>query len=50
MTSKRSRKDILSVPYIGLDLAELVKILGYFMSELDGTLTKLKQKKFCKTL
>ena len=28
MTSKRSRKDILSVSYRGLDLAKLVKIFG----------------------
>ena len=51
MTSKRSRKDILSVSYIGLDLAKLVKIFWVvFVSELDSTLTKLKQKKFYKIL
>ena len=49
MTSKRSRKDILSVSYIGLDLAKLVKIFWIvFVSELDSTLTKLKQRKLQK--
>lgn len=35
--------------YIGLDLAKLVKIFWVvFVSELDSTLTKLKQRKLQK--